>query len=83
MLPRVLDAQRVTVKVMKAKLLVCPAFPENFKMLQVKIRVKRALKIRKVKKQIRPYAILVVRVPNQTKVVPNVHCAMRVKPALV
>ena len=82
MLPRVLDAQRVTVKVMKAKLLVCPAFPENFKMLQVKIRVKRALKIRKVKKQIRPNATPVVQVKSRTKAVPNVLNVTPVKQVL-
>ena len=72
MLPRVLGAQWVSVKVMKAKLLVCPAFPENFKTVQVDLRVKRALKIRKVKKQIRPNATPVVQVKSQTKEVPNV-----------
>ena len=35
----------VLAKKAKAKLLVCPAFLEHFKILQVKLRVKRALKI--------------------------------------
>ena len=72
MLPRALDAQRVTVKVVKVKLLVCPAFQENFKMCPVNLRVNSALKIRKVKKQIRLNATPVVQVKSQTKAVPNV-----------
>ena len=83
MRPRVLDAQLVSAKAMRVKLLVCPAFQENFKMLQVKLCVKRALKIRRVKKRIRPNAIPVVWVPSQSQVVLNVHCVTRVKPALV
>ena len=82
MLPRVSDAQWVTVKVMKVKLLVCPAFPENFKTKPVKLRVKRALKIRKVKKQIRPNAIPAVTVKSLKKAVPNALNVKRAKPAL-
>tara|TARA_B110000208_G_C11400352_1_gene295693 strand:- start:208 stop:510 length:303 start_codon:yes stop_codon:yes gene_type:complete len=82
MRPRVLDAQWVSVKVKQVKLLVCPAFPENFKMLQVKLRVKHALKIRKVKKQIRPNATPVAQVKSLTKAVPNVLNVTPVKQAL-
>ena len=83
MLRRVLDAQWVTVNVIQVKLLVCPAFQENFKILQVNPRAKHVLKIRKVNKQIRPNAICVAPENGQKKAVLNVLNAKRVKPALV
>lgn len=55
----------------RVKVLVCPAFPVNFKMCPVNLRVNSALKIRKVKNQIRPNAIPVALVKDQKKAVLN------------
>ena len=82
MLPRVLDAQVVSAKVLKVKLRAFPAFPENFKTKPVDLRVKRALKIRKVKKQIRPNATPVVQVKNLKKAVLNVRSVTPAKQVL-
>jgi len=77
------NAPLVLVKVVKVKRLVCPAFRENFKILQVNPRAKHALKIRKVKKQIRLNVIPAMMVKSLKKAVLNVLNAKRVKPALV
>jgi len=71
MLPCALDAPLVSAKIPQVKLLVSPAFLVNFKMLQVNLRVNSALKIRKVKKQIRPNAIPVALAKSQKKAVLN------------
>ena len=55
----------------RVKVHVSPAFLVNFKMLQVNLRVNSALKIRKVKKQIRPNAIPVALAKSQKKAVLN------------
>ena len=54
----------------------------NFKTCPVNLRVNSALKIRKVKKQIRPNAILVVQVKNLKEAVPNVQSVTPVKQVL-
>ena len=59
-----------------------PAFLVHFKTLRVNLRVNSALKIRKVKKQIRPNAIPAVTVKSLKKAVPNALNAKRAKPAL-
>jgi hypothetical protein len=51
-------------------------------MWPVNLRVNSALKIRKVKKQIRPNAIPAVTVKSLKKAVPNALNAKRAKPAL-
>jgi len=67
---------------MQEVLRACPAFLVNFKTNPANLRVKRALKIRKVKKQIRPNATPVVQVKSLTKAVPNVLNVTPVKQAL-
>ena len=67
---------------MQEVLRACPAFLVNFKTKPANLRVKRALKIRKVKKQIRPNATPVVQVKSLTKAVPNVLNVTPVKQAL-
>ena len=66
----------------RVKVRVSPAYPVNFKMCPVNLRVNSALKIRKVKKQIRPNAIPAVTVKSLKKAVPNALNAKRAKPAL-
>jgi hypothetical protein len=67
---------------MQEVLRACPAFLVNFKTKPANLRVKRALQIRKVKKQIRPNATPVVQVKSRTKAVPNVLNVTPVKQAL-
>jgi hypothetical protein len=59
-----------------------PVFLVNFKTNPANLHVKRALQIRKVKKQIRPNATPVVQVKSLTKAVPNVLNVTPVKQAL-
>jgi len=67
---------------MQGVLRAYPAFLVNFKTKPANLHVKRALQIRKVKKQIRPNATPVVQVKSLTKAVPNVLNVTPVKQAL-
>ena len=69
--PRVSIAPPATANATKAKLRVSPAFLVNFKMCPVNLRVNSVLKIRKVKKQIRPNAIPVALAKGRKKAVLN------------
>ena len=82
LLQRVIIAQQVFITMPMVKLHVCPAFRENFKILQVNPRAKHVLKIRKVNKQIRLNVIPAVMVKSLKKAVLNALNAKRVKQEL-
>ena len=69
--PRVSIVPPATANATKAKFHVSPAFLVNFKMCPVNLRVNSALKIRKVKMQIRPNAIPATLANGQKKAVLN------------